>query len=281
MAKKRIPPTKKVVRPKLGAPAKVGRNFTVVGNWKMNLGDRAAAKVASQISSSCAKIGAGPKIVVCPPFTALTEVAAALAGTAIALGCQDVSWAEDGAHTGEVSATMARAAGCSFAIVGHSERRHDLGETDELVNDKVARAVAAGLTPILCVGETWEERSDSKSEAVVMRQLQSALSGLTLHASQKLLVAYEPRWAIGSGNPVEPSEAAHIAHLIRHVAVDGEHFGFACANPDQQIGVLYGGSVTAENVASFAIPGVIHGVLVGGASLNPANFSALVRQVAG
>jgi triosephosphate isomerase len=256
-------------------------SFTVVANWKENLGDSAAPKVASQIASSYSKIAGAPNLVLCPPFTVLREVAEVLQGTAVSLGSQDVSCAADGAHTGEVSATMVRAASCSYAIIGHSERRHELGETNELVNRKILLAVAAGLTPILCVGETWEERGEFKSELVVMRQLQTALSGLELPKGRQMLVAYEPRWAIGSGNPVEPNEAAHIAHLIRHVAVDGDHYGFSCANPDQQVGVLYGGSVTVENITDFIIPGIIQGALVGGASLATTSFMALVRTVAG
>ena len=271
---------KQVIK-KIKSEVKKTSSFTVVANWKENLGDSAASKVASQIVSSYSKINGAPNLVLCPPFTVLREVAEALQGTGVALGSQDVSCAADGAHTGEVSATMVRAAGCSYAIIGHSERRHELGETDELVNRKILLAVAAGLTPILCVGETWEERQEFKSELVVMRQLQAALSGLVLPERRRLLVAYEPRWAIGSGNPVEPDEAAHIAHLIRHIAVDGEHYGFSCDNPDQQIGVLYGGSVTAENITDFIIPGIIHGALVGGASLTITSFMTLVRVVAG
>lgn len=251
----------------------------VVANWKMHLGDQAGVRAAAQAAAAYVKLGSSAELVICPPFTVLREVRAAVASAAIGVGSQDVSGCPEGAHTGEVSADMVAAAGCGYAIVGHSERREHLGETDQLVNAKLRRALAAGLTPILCVGETWDERSDGQPELVIMRQLQSALAGISLGADRSLLVAYEPRWAIGTGQPVEPDEARHMAHLISHLAVDGDHFGFACVHPQRQIKVLYGGSVTPQNVAAFYLPGVLDGVLVGGASLAPASLMALVRAL--
>lgn len=269
----------KLAKPKVVAPA-IRSSYVVVANWKMNLGDQAGVRAASQVAASYAKLGARSPLVICPPFTVLREVCAAVGSSGIQVGSQDVSARPEGAHTGEVSAAMVAAAGCRYAIVGHSERRQHLGETDAAVNAKVLRALEAGLTPILCVGETWDERSDGQPELVVMRQLQSALAGITLGADRQLLVAYEPRWAIGTGQPVEPDEARHMAHLINHLAVDGEHFGFSCVHPQRQVHVLYGGSITPQNIADFSLPGVLDGALIGGASLAPASLLALVRAVA-
>lgn len=253
----------------------------VVANWKMNLGDQRGVKLAREVREGYAAISAGgaPRLVLCPPFTALPAVAEVVRGSAIQLGAQDVSWLTEGAHTGEVSAEMLSAIGCTWTIIGHSERRQTLGESDETVGRKVRRAVEAGLTPILCVGETWDERDEQRSEVVVMRQLESALAGVTLPARRRLVVAYEPVWAIGSGHAVSPAEAGHIASLIRHLAVDGSHYGFSCPYPDEQVEVLYGGSVDVRNVKLFCQPGVIDGVLVGGASLSVRSFTELLRAI--
>lgn len=259
--------------------ARVGGSCLLVANWKMHLGDQAGVRAAGQAAAAYAKLANPAGLVICPPLTVLRDVHAAVASAAIGVGSQDVSGCTEGAHTGEVSAEMVAAAGGRYAIVGHSERRQHLGETDQLVNAKVRRALAAGLTPILCVGETWDERSDGQPELVVMRQLQSALAGVSLGADRQLLVAYEPTWAIGTGQPVEPDEARHMAHLITHLAADGEHFGFSCVHPQRQVRALYGGSVDAGNVADFVLPGVLDGCLVGGASLTAAGLLGLVRAV--
>ncbi len=257
--------------PRLGA--------TVVANWKMYLGDQAGVRAAVQVAASYGKLAVKSPLVICPPFTVLRDVHAAVHAAGIPVGSQDVSASQEGAHTGDISAAMVAAAGCRYAIVGHSERRQHLGETDAMVNAKLHRALEAGLTPILCVGETWDERSDGQPELVVMRQLQSALAGVSLGAERQLIVAYEPRWAIGTGQPVEPDEARHMGHLINHLAHDGEHFGFSCVHPQRQVKVLYGGSVTPQNIGDYCVPGVLDGALVGGASLAPPNLLALVRAV--
>ncbi len=277
--KKIVRVSPKQVASRAAAPA-VRPSCTIVANWKMHLGDQAGVRAAAQVAAAYHRISNSPPLVLCPPFTVLREVRAAVAGVGIAIGSQDVSAAAEGAHTGDVSAAMVAAAGCSYAIVGHSERREHLGETDALVSAKINRALDAGLTPILCVGETWDERTEGQPELVIMRQLQSALAGVTLDADQRLLVAYEPRWAIGTGQPVGLDEARHMAHLINHLVVDGEHFGFSCVFPQLQVRVLYGGSVTPQNVTDYFVPGVIDGMLVGGASLAPASLLALVRAVA-
>lgn len=253
--------------------------YTVAANWKMHLGDQQGLRLAVQVSIDYKKLAMPPHLVLCPPFTVLSQVFSLVKDSAIKVGAQDVSWATEGANTGEVSAQMLVAAGSSYVIIGHSERRQHLGETDQTVQRKLFRAVEAGLTPILCVGETWEERSDFKSEIVVMKQLQTALDGLTLPVGRQLYIAYEPVWAIGSGNPVMPDEAAHMSQFIHHLVVDGESFNFRCRQPDQQIKVLYGGSVEADNVQTFYMPGVIDGVLVGGASLEEQKFMSLLRAL--
>jgi triosephosphate isomerase len=251
----------------------------VVANWKMHLGDQAGVRAAAQVAAAYGKLATQPPLVICPPFTVLREVHAAVSAAGIPIGSQDVSASPEGAHTGDVSAAMVAAAGCRYAIVGHSERREHLGETDTMVNAKIRRSLEAGLTPILCVGETWDERSEGQPELVIMRQLQSALAGISLGSERQLLVAYEPRWAIGTGQPVEPNEARHMGHLINHLAVDGEHFGFSCVHPQRQVKVLYGGSVTAQNIGDYCAAGVLDGALVGGASLAPASLLGLLRAV--
>lgn len=256
-----------------------GRRFIVVGNWKMHLGDQHGLKLVEQIVNKYQTLKPAPLIILCPPFTVLKEVNKLLSKVDINLGAQDVAGQSEGAHTGEISAAMLAAAGCKYVIIGHSERRQQLSETDTLIKQKLAQAVQHGLTPILCVGETWEQRQEDRAEATVIYQLQQALSDLIIPPKSNLLIAYEPVWAIGSGNPVSQNEAAHMAQLINHLVVDGQHFNFTCAQPADQIKVLYGGSVEVNNIKQFDMPGIIDGVLVGGASLMAEKFMALSKLV--
>lgn len=255
------------------------RRFTVVANWKMHLGDQHGLRLAGQIITKYQKIKPLPQLILCPPFTILKEIKRMLGKTDIKLGAQDVSGQSEGAHTGEVSASMLVAAGCEYVIVGHSERRVQLGESNDMVAQKLSQVLKHGLTPILCVGETWEQRQEDRSEVTVISQLQHVLNGLILPIHKSLLIVYEPVWAIGSGNPVSRDEAAHMAQLIRHLIVDGKHFNFTCTQPEEQIKILYGGSVNAKNVQQFDMPGIIDGVLVGGVSLEAEQFIALSKVV--
>jgi len=212
----------------------------------------------------------GVEVVLCPPFISLSALAGVLKGSPIALGAQNMHFQEKGAYTGEVSPVMLRGL-CQYVILGHSERRHYFGEPDELINKKLRAALAWGLKPILCVGERLEEKKNSQAEAVVERQLRSALEGAA--DPDGLVVAYEPVWAIGSGLAASPADAQATMALLRRILRD--HYGGSTA---QAIRLLYGGSVTRENVAPFLKEPDIDGALVGGASLKADEFLGIVEQ---
>ena len=211
--------------------------------------------------------------VVCPPFISLMAVAAVLDGSPIAVGAQDLYPEPKGAFTGEVSGTMLQGI-CRYAIVGHSERRHIFGETDDLVHRKVAAALELGLTPILCVGETMEERDGGLAQEVVVRQLRLGMEGLGGEAAS-VVVAYEPVWAIGTGRAATPDLAQEMMDLMRRTLAE-------IVTPDAaaQVPLLYGGSVTAENIGGFAAQPDVDGALVGGASLRAEEFVAIARAIA-
>ena len=218
----------------------------------------------------------GVEKVVCPPFTALLPVSAMLAGTDIGVGAQNMHWEEEGAFTGEVSPRMV-AEFARYVILGHSERRAYFGETDETVNRKVAAAFAHNLVPIVCVGETLEEREAGKTDAVVQRQVRGALAGLSAELASGVVMAYEPVWAIGTGRAATPEDAARVIEAdIRGTLA--EMFGDEVA---QAVRVLYGGSVKPHNAAEFFASPQIDGALVGGASLKADQFVAIVRAAVG
>ena len=247
----------------------VSREPLVVANWKSyktHLEARAFVAALRQASLR----GLQSQLAICPPFTALESLGSALreAGLAVELGAQDVSAHPEGAHTGEVSARHLTALGCTWALVGHSERRY-AGEDDSLVARKTRAALGGGLRPLLCVGETIEERQSGRAEAVVNRQLEAALEGVTAEEVANLALAYEPRWAIGTGLTPTPSQ---ISELLLHLRAQlGRLFGAAGLAP----AILYGGSVKPSNAAELlSLPGC-GGALVGGAALDPLGFAAI------
>lgn len=249
------------------------RQYLVAGNWKMN-------GSAAENDALCEGILAGVpapdrvKLLVCPPFPYLEAVGRKLAGSAVSLGAQDVHQHPAGAYTGEVAAGMLRDVGCEYAIVGHSERRLGLGETSELVAAKVGAAVAASLTPILCVGETLEEREAGRMEAVIEEQVVAVLDALGIEAFEASVVAYEPVWAIGTGRTASPEQAQEVHRHIRNILAS-RHVDTADA-----VQILYGGSVKGKNAAGlFAMPD-IDGGLIGGASLDAAEFLAIADAAA-
>ena len=209
-------------------------------------------------------------ILVCPPFTSLFAVFKEIEGSNILLGGQNMFYEERGAFTGEISPLMLKDVGCSYVILGHSERRHIFGEDDELINKKVVSAVKHGLIPILCVGELLEERERGETEKVVERQLRKGLAGLT--SSDDFVVAYEPVWAIGTGRTATPEQAQEVHEFIRGVL--SELFGREKAD---EVRILYGGSVKPENAKGLISMPDIDGALVGGASLNAESFSKIVK----
>ncbi len=249
----------------------MARKEIIAGNWKMNKTHPEAVDLVSEIISGAGD-GIKREIVLCPPFTALFPVAEKLSGTGIALGAQNLHWEPSGAYTGEVSAPMLSALGCRYGIVGHSERRAMFGETDESVRKKLHAVAEGGMVPILCVGETLEEREGGETQSVVSRQLKGALGGWSSKGGGDLVIAYEPVWAIGTGKTATPDQAEEVHRRIRGYLVDS--FGKEIA---ENTTILYGGSMKPDNAAELLARGDIDGGLVGGASLKGDSFLAICR----
>lgn len=242
------------------------RRPLIAANWKMHLGRaEEALGLVRRIRHPLGRIE-GVDVVLCPPFTVLPLLAEVLGPSPIALGAQNMHWAEQGAHTGEISPSML-AGLCQYVILGHSERRASGGSTenDAAINRKVKAAFGAGLIPIVCVGESGEQREAGATDDVVRAQVSRALAELEIDQARRCVLAYEPIWAIGSGRPATPAEANRIIALsVRGALADG--FGEEAA---QAARVLYGGSVLPDNIAAFTAMPDIDGALVGGASLGP------------
>ncbi len=243
----------------------------VAGNWKMNKTNVEAKELASTVKEKLADI-MGVKIVLCPPFTALSTIHSALKGTNLLLGAQNLHWEKEGAYTGEVSAKMLVSSGCKYVIVGHSERRSYFGESDGIIGLKLKAALSEGLFPILCVGEILQERERNETEKVLEKQLHGCLNGLSSEQMESITVAYEPVWAIGTGKNATPEQAQQAQAFIREFLT--KKFGEELA---QQINIIYGGSVTPENSKGLLVMPEIDGALVGGASLNPDSFEKIVK----
>jgi triosephosphate isomerase len=214
-------------------------------------------------------------IAVCPPFTALPAVAETLAGSGVALGAQNCHHEPSGAHTGEISVLMLAELGCRYILVGHSERRKEMGETDEQIHRKVQAVLAHGLTPVLCVGETVEERRQGLTFTTVEGQLRAGLTGVAADAVGKLVLAYEPVWAIGTGVNATPGQAAEVHGYLRGIVSE-----LSSKETAQGVSILYGGSVKADNAERLLAEPEIDGALVGGASLKAAEFIAIVKKAA-
>ena len=247
------------------------RTPVIAGNWKMYKTIMEAVDFIAKIKPVVDKAN-HCEVVVAPPFTALAAVAKAAKGSKISVAAQDLHWDKEGAHTGDVSAPMLVDVGCTHVIIGHSERRHDHGETDEQVNRKLKAALAAGLTPIVCVGETLAEREAGQTQRVLERQFTGGFAGLTPQDFSRIIIAYEPVWAIGTGRTATPEMADESHRSLRELA--RRQFGEGLAS---QVRILYGGSVKPENVGGLMAKEEIDGALVGGASLRPDSFLALVN----
>ena len=251
------------------------RKPVIAGNWKMYKTIAEAVHFIEMIKPVAAQ-AEHCEVVVAPAFTALADAAEAAKGSKVAVCAQDMHWDKEGAHTGNVSWAMLLDAGCTHVIIGHSERRHDHGETDEQVNKKVKAALAAGLTPIVCVGETLAERETGETEVVLERQFMRGLSGLTAADFSRIIIAYEPVWAIGTGRTATPEMAAEAHRFLRGLA--RQQFGESAA---EGVRILYGGSVKPDNVGALMAQEEIDGALVGGASLKVDSFTALVNYPRG
>lgn len=246
----------------------------VAGNWKMNTDSRTSVDLAKRIASGSSEVaGHGLTVAVFPPFVYLQSVANALSASSIAVGAQDVYCQSKGAFTGEISSSMLKDIGCTYVLCGHSERRHVIGETDELINKKVAAGISGGLLPILCVGELLSERDSSQTEEVVTRQLKSGLAGLSDEKVSAVTIAYEPVWAIGTGRTATPQQAQEVHQLVRNLLAEIYDSQLA-----EETRILYGGSVKPDNSADLMRQQDIDGLLVGGASLDPDDFLAIVRS---
>lgn len=247
------------------------RTPLIAGNWKMHKTVPEAVETAGALVDRVHGVE-GVQVMIAPPFTALTSVAEALAGSAVELGAQNLHWEPDGAFTGEVSAAMLRSACCTFVIIGHSERRQYFGETDWTVNQRVRAALDGDLVPVMCVGETEAEREADETFSVLDKQIRKGLEGFSSEALDSLVVAYEPVWAIGTGKTAT-KEQAQEAHAYIRSRVE-EMLGAGLA---KSMRILYGGSVKPDNVADLMGMPDLDGALVGGASLDAETFSRIVH----
>lgn len=249
------------------------RRPIIAGNWKMHTTYEEAQRLAGQLLPALAAYGQVERVLI-PPFPWIVPLADLVAGRGLELGAQNCAIEDEGAFTGEVSARMI-APFCTYVIVGHSERRHILGETDQVVAGKLRAVLRNGLRPILCVGELLEEREQGAAEAVVERQLRSALVSLAAEDIERTIIAYEPVWAIGTGHAATPDDAQAMAKWVRAVLTE-----LAGATTARRVRIQYGGSVNADNAAGFLALDDIDGALVGGASLKADQFTAIVAAAA-
>ena len=247
----------------------------IVGNWKMHKTIPEAVALVERLGDLLHRATSSPlpaeiEIVLAPPFTALSAVARAIGTHPFALAAQDVHWEDQGPFTGEVSALMLKDLGCRYVIVGHSERRRHFEETNATAGKKLVAALRHGLKPILCIGETWDQRANGQTEPVLATQLTESLSPVEKDHAAEVVIAYEPVWAIGSGHPATPQQAGETHRHIRTQLM-------ALWGPDAgaRVPILYGGSVTPDNIAELLAAPEINGVLVGGACLDPMQFARM------
>ncbi len=251
------------------------RKMIIAGNWKMHKTNAEALQLANQIrmkTTDIKKTG----MIICPPFTALSVVNEVIKDSSICLGAQNMFWEKEGAYTGEISAGMIKSTGANYVIIGHSERRQYFGETDETVNKKIKTALDNGLKPIVCVGESLEQREENITKRVITRQIKGAFENLTPEQMEHVIIAYEPVWAIGTGKTATPDQAQEVHLHIRDII--RELFGETIADA---ITIQYGGSVKPGNAESLLSQADIDGALVGGACLQADSFSEIIHIAEG
>lgn len=249
----------------------MNRRKIIAGNWKLNLATKEAKGLAESLKKSLSGVS-DVDIIICPVFTVLQKVAEVISGSNIQLGAQTLFWENVGAFTGEVSAEMLVDAGCSYVIIGHSERRQYFGETDASVNKKLVSALKAGLTPIVCIGETLEQREKNIQEDAVGKQVREGFAGISEADMKKTVIAYEPVWAIGTGKNASPSDADTMHGFIRRTIAG--LFSFATADYAR---IQYGGSVKPDNIDELMALENVDGALVGGAALKADLFTRIVN----
>lgn len=251
-----------------------------VANWKMNLTVAETEDLTEKLSQGLRSLAnKETEIILCPAFPALDNLSLILQKenpADLKIGAQDVFWEEKGAFTGEVSVKMLKEADCRYVIVGHSERRKNLGETDEMVNKKVKILLENDLTPVVCVGETFLERQRGIRDVVVAREVTAAMEGVELFGNKKIIIAYEPVWVIGTGQAVEPEDAEHSHRMIRETLLEI----FPPDVIEKHFQIIYGGSIDSKNIADFTDRENIDGVLVGGASLKAEEFVKMIKAIA-
>jgi triosephosphate isomerase len=247
------------------------RQPLIAGNWKMNNNDAESVELVSKLREMISGVKE-VEVVVAPPYTALGSVAEAIKDSNISLSAQNMFWEETGAFTGEISPSMLKDIGCQYTIIGHSERRQYFGETNETVNKRLKAALKASLIPIVCIGETLEEREAAKTLAVIEQQLREGINGLSSDEMEQVVIAYEPVWAIGTGKTATQQQAQEVHHFIRKV-ID-QIFGGGVA---EETRILYGGSVNPDNIDQLMAQKDIDGALVGGASLQADSFTRIVK----
>lgn len=243
------------------------RRPIMAGNWKLNKTISEAVDLANKLKTALADV-TDKEIVVCPTFVCLQAVSDVLSDSEIAVGAQNIYWEDSGAFTGEISCPMIKSAGCTYAIIGHSERRQFFGETDETVNKKLKAAIKHCLIPIVCVGETLEEREKNITFKVIERQIKNGLKDIADNDLQRIVLAYEPVWAIGTGKTATPDQAQEVHAFIR---------GLLPKSVAQDVRILYGGSVKPDNTKELMSKPDIDGGLVGGASLKVEDFTKIVK----
>jgi triosephosphate isomerase (TIM) len=245
----------------------------VAGNWKMNMDSQTGVALAKGVAEGSAGVaGDSVTVAVIPPFVYLPAVGQAVSASSVAIGAQDVYFEEKGAFTGEISTAMLKDVGCTYVLCGHSERRHVLGESDEIVNKKMLASLAGGLLPILCVGELLEERDAGEMEKVVERQVRAGLAGFDAEKLSAVTIAYEPVWAIGTGRTATREQAQEVHAFIRKLLV--EMYDEKTAG---EMRILYGGSVKPDNAKELMSEADVDGCLVGGASLKPDDFNQIIQ----
>ena len=248
------------------------RRRIIAGNWKMHNNISESQNLVTKLVNGLNDQNINREVIICPPFTSLTEVSNLLSGTKIELGAQNMHFENKGAFTGEISADMLKSIGCKYVILGHSERRNIFGETDELINRKIKQALISELTPIFCMGETLEQREDGITNDVIKKQISEGMKGLSEEDVNKIIIAYEPIWAIGTGKTATPDQAQEVHKFIRSLL--RENFS---ENSSQNIPVLYGGSVKPDNAEDLLAKEDIDGALVGGACLDADSFISIIN----
>jgi triosephosphate isomerase len=248
------------------------RKTVIAGNWKMNNDLKESEKLIVELKNLLQNEKPNCDVIVCPPFTSLSEASKLLNGSQVKLGAQNMHFEENGAFTGEISASMLKSVGCEYVILGHSERRHIFGEGDEVINKKIKKALSTGLIPIFCVGELLEERENGTTNDVVKRQVLKGLDGISDEDMKNVIVAYEPVWAIGTGKTASPAQAQEVHEFIRDlIEID---YSLEVAN---DLVIQYGGSVKPDNAKELLSQKDIDGALVGGACLKADSFMGIIK----